>query len=284
MRDFDEWLSKFRASISSYDYYIDFEKVVKNVEEIKVELNILNTLIGSKNIEEDFEKIMTKYPETLQCIPLLLAVTVQCNYSSYRISYNQKKRIGVYLIGTNFYLMSRNKKLMREYFAVETEYTIKDIEYEIVDEPYLGYKVHLCKLSAGWRPLFQRHKTISTFKEVEKFCLKNKSMVSIYDEYGRRYTWKQYFKKVYNHSQRKAEPRKWIYDIDPIFPDNGARLHMASCTEQEAEIYMPFCHREYNENEKLAKERFHVHERIWGDEKSWEDPDYPFDWTEGEFC
>lgn len=113
--------------------------------------------------------------------------------------------------------MSRNKKLMREYFAVETEYTIKDIEYEIVDEPYLGYKVHLCKLSAGWRPLFQRHKTISTFKEVEKFCLKNKSMVSIYDEYGRRYTWKQYFKKVYNHSQRKAEPRKWIYDIDPIF-------------------------------------------------------------------
>ena len=60
MRDFDEWISKFRASISGYDYYIDFEKVVKNVEEIKVELNILNTLIGSKNIEEDFEKIMTK--------------------------------------------------------------------------------------------------------------------------------------------------------------------------------------------------------------------------------
>lgn len=141
-------------------------------------------------------------------------------------------------MGTNFYLMSRNKKLMREYFAVETEYTIKDIEYEIVDEPYLGYNVHLCKLSAGWRPLFQRHKTISTFKEVEEFCLKNKSMVSIYDEYGRRYTWKQYFKKVYNHSQRKAEPRKWIYDIDPIFPDNGPRLHMASCTEQEAEIYI----------------------------------------------
>lgn len=98
-------------------------------------------------------------------------------------------------MGTNFYLMSRNKKLMREYFAVETEYTIKDIEYEIVDEPYLGYEVHLCKLSAGWRPLFQRHKTISTFKELEEFCLENKSMVSIYDEYGRRYTWKQYFKK-----------------------------------------------------------------------------------------
>ena len=73
-RDFDEWLSKFRMSISTYDYYVDFEKVYKNVEEIKVELNILNSLIGSKNIEEDFEKIVMKYPETLQCIPLLLAV------------------------------------------------------------------------------------------------------------------------------------------------------------------------------------------------------------------
>ena len=73
-RDFDEWLSKFRPSISSYDYYIDFAKVVRNVDEIKVELNILNSLIGSKNIEEEFEKIVTKYPETLQCVPLLLAV------------------------------------------------------------------------------------------------------------------------------------------------------------------------------------------------------------------
>ena len=39
-----------------------------------MELNILNSLIGSKCIEEDFEKIVTKYPETLQCVPLLLAV------------------------------------------------------------------------------------------------------------------------------------------------------------------------------------------------------------------
>ncbi|MBU5332916.1 type II restriction endonuclease [Anaerocolumna aminovalerica] len=73
-RNFDEWLAKFRASISTYDYYIDFDKVVRNVKEIKVELNILNSLIGSKNIEDDFEKIITKYPETLSCIPLLLAV------------------------------------------------------------------------------------------------------------------------------------------------------------------------------------------------------------------
>ncbi len=73
-RDFDEWINKFRSSISGYEYYIDFDKVVRNVNEIKVELNILNVLIGSKNIEQDFVNIITKYPETLKCVPLLLAV------------------------------------------------------------------------------------------------------------------------------------------------------------------------------------------------------------------
>jgi type II restriction enzyme len=73
-RNFDEWLSKFRLSISGYDYYVDFDKVVENVERMKIELNILNSLIGSDNIEKDFETIIEKYPETLKCIPLLLAV------------------------------------------------------------------------------------------------------------------------------------------------------------------------------------------------------------------
>ena len=73
-RDFNCWLAGFRDSIADYGYYIDFEKVHKNVDGIKVELNLLNTLIGSKNIEQDFEKLIEKYPETLKCIPLLLAV------------------------------------------------------------------------------------------------------------------------------------------------------------------------------------------------------------------
>lgn len=73
-RNFNEWLGKFKTSISNYKYYVDFEKIYKNVENVKVELNILNSLIGSKNIEEEFQNILIKYPETLECIPLLLAV------------------------------------------------------------------------------------------------------------------------------------------------------------------------------------------------------------------
>lgn len=73
-RNFEEWLSKFKKSIATYEYYIDFEKVKKNVNDIKVELNILNSLIGSSNIEEEFLKLVQQYPEILKCIPILLAI------------------------------------------------------------------------------------------------------------------------------------------------------------------------------------------------------------------
>lgn len=73
-RDFNEWLSKFKSSISDYTYYVDFKKIYRNVDKIKVELNILNSLIGSNDIENEFKNIIVKYPETLECIPVLLAV------------------------------------------------------------------------------------------------------------------------------------------------------------------------------------------------------------------
>lgn len=73
-RNFDDWFGKFKTSISDYTYYVDFEKIYKNVDKVKIGLNILNSLIGSKRIEKEFKEIIMKYPETLECIPLLLAV------------------------------------------------------------------------------------------------------------------------------------------------------------------------------------------------------------------
>ncbi len=74
MRDFNAWLSQFKSSISDYAYYVDFQKVYGKVESIKVELNILNSLIGSADIEDEFDNLFSKYPEILKCIPILLAV------------------------------------------------------------------------------------------------------------------------------------------------------------------------------------------------------------------
>lgn len=72
-RNFNEWLASFRNSIASYEYYIDFNKVYRNVDSIKIELNILNSLIGSKDIKSDFKSLLKRYPETLKVIPILLA-------------------------------------------------------------------------------------------------------------------------------------------------------------------------------------------------------------------
>ena len=73
-RDFAEWLLTFTDSIANYKYYIDFETIYKNAEIYKIELNMMNSLIGSQNIEQDFENLVKKYPEVLKCVPTLLAV------------------------------------------------------------------------------------------------------------------------------------------------------------------------------------------------------------------
>lgn len=72
-RKFEDWLPTMIDSVASWSYYTDFEKVYKNVDKIKIELNLLNSLIGSKNIEQDFENLVSRYPEVLPVIPILLA-------------------------------------------------------------------------------------------------------------------------------------------------------------------------------------------------------------------
>ncbi len=95
-RDFNAWLSGFRDSIADYGYYIDFQKVHRNVDNVKIELNILNSLVGSGSIENDFEELIRKYPEVMKCIPLLLAVRSEEIYcrdknGGYLFQFNSEK-------------------------------------------------------------------------------------------------------------------------------------------------------------------------------------------------
>lgn len=73
-RNFKEWFNTFTDSIATYEYYTDFNIVYKNIDKIKVELNIMNSLVGSKNIENDFDKLYKRYSEIRKCLPLLIAV------------------------------------------------------------------------------------------------------------------------------------------------------------------------------------------------------------------
>lgn len=73
MRDFNQWLSTMTDSIADWIYYVDFPKVYRNVNEIKIPLNIMNSLLGSKNIRSEFLELLDKYPEILKAIPIIVA-------------------------------------------------------------------------------------------------------------------------------------------------------------------------------------------------------------------
>lgn len=72
-RDFTTWLNTMINSIADWTYYTDFPKCYDHADKIKIELNILSSLIGSHNIEEDFKRLAERYPETLSALPILIA-------------------------------------------------------------------------------------------------------------------------------------------------------------------------------------------------------------------
>ncbi len=78
-------------------------------------------------------------------------------------------------MSTNYYMMTTDKELVHKYFPDE---------YEIVDDPYLGYEIHIGKRSAGWRPLFEAHeKAYSSISEMIQFLMEHPE-VHLFDEYG----------------------------------------------------------------------------------------------------
>ncbi|QVK20833.1 type II restriction endonuclease [Mycoplasmatota bacterium] len=73
-REFNDIMNSLKDSVADYKYYTDFDKVFVNVKKFKVELNILNSLLGSNQIEIDFMSLLDKFPVILNVVPLLLAV------------------------------------------------------------------------------------------------------------------------------------------------------------------------------------------------------------------
>ena len=74
MFEFNNLKDTFQESIFTWDYFTDFEKVKLNIQKVKVELNILNSLIGEDNIENEFIKLVVEYPKIRHALPLLIAV------------------------------------------------------------------------------------------------------------------------------------------------------------------------------------------------------------------
>lgn len=66
--------SNIKETIASWQYYVNWDKVVENVKKIEVQLNLLNYLFGKEEIESEMRYLLKNYPEVLSVIPIVIAV------------------------------------------------------------------------------------------------------------------------------------------------------------------------------------------------------------------
>lgn len=182
-------------------------------------------------------------------------------------------------MGTNYYLTTTNKDLAHDKFGWNYQYR---------EDPELCYAIHLNKCSFGWRPLFQRHEQFQSFNELLDFIESCGDGMKIYDEYGRKYTVDEYKDMMVNHADRELMPEKWVYsvtDFDKKYSKNPKpSLHTEECEPEEADLWIPFIHDEYARTEREARRKYKLYpEADFSVMNYSRDPDYPFDWVDGEF-
>lgn len=66
-------LNTLQDSIRTWDYFVNWSKVMGNLKDIEVRLHLLDYLIGKADIEKEFAQLLRTYPEVLETIPILLA-------------------------------------------------------------------------------------------------------------------------------------------------------------------------------------------------------------------
>lgn len=74
---FSYFIESILPANKTWEFYINWKKVFHNIDENKIELNILNTLCGSKKFDDELRHILSEYPEVIKVFPTLLAVREQ---------------------------------------------------------------------------------------------------------------------------------------------------------------------------------------------------------------
>ena len=71
---FKTFLSQLSKTNATLDYFVDFNKVTRNVHKIAIKLNQLNYLIGKENIEEAINELYEENPKVFEVLDILIAV------------------------------------------------------------------------------------------------------------------------------------------------------------------------------------------------------------------
>ena len=71
---FKTFLSQLSETNATLDYFVDFNKVTRNVHKIAIKLNQLNYLIGKEDIEEAINELYEENPKVFEVLDILIAV------------------------------------------------------------------------------------------------------------------------------------------------------------------------------------------------------------------
>lgn len=70
---FDYLISSLKQTITKWDYFVNWTKVFDKIQDIEVDLNILNYLIGKDDIDSEFAGLLKKHPSIARLVPILVA-------------------------------------------------------------------------------------------------------------------------------------------------------------------------------------------------------------------
>lgn len=74
MKDFNLFISQLRETNQTLDFFCDFEKIGRNVADIKLSLCMLNSLIGTSDLKKSVETIWNRDKTAFSVLPILIAV------------------------------------------------------------------------------------------------------------------------------------------------------------------------------------------------------------------
>jgi len=72
-RDFDTFMSQLKETNATLDFYCDFKKIAKNVDNIAISLNMLNYLIGKDDLRAAVEALWKRDKTVFDVMDILIA-------------------------------------------------------------------------------------------------------------------------------------------------------------------------------------------------------------------
>lgn len=118
--------STFKNKITTWEYFVNWQKVLRNVGSIEVELNILNYLIGKKNLEKEAIGLIKNYPNVIKAFPFLIAlrensievlvnveqfITQKYDFRERALTNEEIKNLASFVLKSGFEALLRDEKL-----------------------------------------------------------------------------------------------------------------------------------------------------------------------------